>query len=84
MVGDVERQAQRAAAELLGRGGGRRGVDVADRHAAALARERGRERLADATTAAGDDGDLAVERARLRGHEVGMPPGERNVSESTR
>ena len=47
-------------AELCGRGLGGGGVDVADRHAATLARQRVRERLADAPSAAGDDGDLAV------------------------
>ena len=55
---------------LAGGGGRRGGVHVADGDAAALARQRERERLADAAATAGDDGDLAVERAGLRGHEV--------------
>jgi hypothetical protein len=64
----VQRQAQRLAAELgRGRLGGG-GVDVADRDTAALARQRQRQCLTDAPAAAGDYGDLAVERARLLGH----------------
>ena len=58
----VARPSSAAAASADG------GVDVADRDAAALARERQRERLADPAAAAGDDGDLAVQRTRLLGH----------------
>ena len=46
-VGDVERQRDRAAAQLRRRLLGQRQVEVADRDAAALADQRRRRRLAD-------------------------------------
>ena len=69
-VGDVERQADDGVAELGG--GALRGlaVDVADRDADALGDQRLRDRPPDAPGAAGDDGGLAAQRARLLGHAV--------------
>ena len=60
----------RAVAELGGGGLGGGGVEVADRDDDALAGERAGERLADAAGAAGDDGDLAGQRAGCLGHGV--------------
>ena len=80
-VGHVEREAHGVGPELGGRGLRGGGVDVADRHAAALARERECQRLADSPSAAGDDGDPAEQRTRLLGHGQLLLLSRRGVSE---
>ena len=67
-VGDVERERDGAAAELLRRGLRGLEVEVADRDLHALAHERPGGRLADAAGAAGDERDLTDEDAGLLGH----------------
>jgi hypothetical protein len=81
-VGHVEPQAEGLAARLAGDGGRGGLVHVADRDSAALARQGQRQRSTDATTAAGDDGDPAVERAGLHGHETSYLL-QRDVSRGT-
>ena len=49
-----------------------RGVEVGDRDAHALTAEGARDRLADAATAAGDDGDLSGQGAGLFCHAEGV------------
>ena len=78
-VGDVEGEADRAAAGL-GRGGlGDGAVEVGDRHAHALTGEGARDRLADAAAAAGDDGDLSGQGAGLFCHAEGVLLGKATV-----
>ena len=67
-VGDVERQAERAVAELGGGRFRRRRVEVADRDPGSLARQGEGGGAADAAAAAGDRDDFAGERARFLGH----------------
>jgi hypothetical protein len=67
-VGDVQRQPDRAAAELGRCSLGGAGVEIADRDDDSLTRERPGQRLPDAAGAAGDDGHLAVERSGGLGH----------------
>jgi hypothetical protein len=67
-VGDVDTQAEMIGAELGGhrlRGGA---VEVADRYAGALGRQRARHGASDTATPARDRDHLARERARLPGH----------------
>ena len=74
-VGDVECQADGAAAELGSCLLGQRGLDVADRDPGALRDQRGRRRPPDSPCSAGDSDDLAGERSWSLGH-VTRPPEE--------
>jgi hypothetical protein len=67
-VGHVERQGDRAAAQLSRRALGQLEIEVADRDAAALAHQCRRGRLADPPRTAGDRHDLATEGLPLLRH----------------
>ena len=69
-VRDVERQADRARAQLLGGALGQRGVDVADRDARSLRDQRRRGGATDAPGTTGDCDDLARERSWGFRHET--------------
>ena len=67
-VRHVEAQADGAPAELAAAASAPRRRRRRSRPGTPSRRQRERQRLADAAATAGDDGDLAVERARLLGH----------------
>ncbi len=68
VVGHVERQPERAGAELGGDRFRRLTVEVADRYPGSLTRQRQGGGAADAAAATGDGNDFSGERARFLSH----------------